>query len=459
MTEQGITEPPMTETEIPVQAAMGWDRPRRRTHESARPRLRDALPAIAAACLLALAHVMFAAVNPVLALAMSAAFALVAVVAVAMGGQRSVTPAMLIGLAVLLLYGVTGLAGPLHRAAPHLAVLFAAGCIWTITYIAARSRGALDSAWVALVWASAAYCAWVLINASSGGIGRPLHPIAGYFETPANAAVMFGLLSLVGASRVLHVLKQVDADALVGMRLMERLVRDAFGGFILLVLALTCLLLADSRPGILMTLGVLTGHIWWDTLQITTREHRGRLVRVGVVAAPLAAIVLSASGLALGLLQDETIPPGIGLTDENPNLQRLNAYTAVWLESPVTGHGLGSSGIAIAPVQTLDNAKALLAPGGTHNMLLAWVVEGGLLGIALLLTALVAAHIAIARTLSTRRAPRTFARLGFCTSGLLLLHGVTDSALNLPSAIWLYAFILGAACGLAPSKRDAIPAA
>lgn len=442
-------------TEIPIQAAMGWDRPRRRTHEKERPRLRDALPAILAACLLALAQVMFAAVNPVLALILSAAFALTAVAAVALGGRRSVTPAMLVGVLVLFAYGASGLAGPAYRAAPHLAVLFAAGCIWTIAYIAARRRGALDSAWSALVWSSVAYCVWVLVNASSGGIGQPLHPIAGYFETPANAAVLFGLLSLVGASRVLHVLKQLDADALVGLRLVERLVRDAFGGFALLALALTCLFLVDSRPGILMTLGVLTGHVWWDTLAITTREHRGRLVRLGVIAAPLTAIVLSASGLALGLLQDETIPPGIGLTEEHPNLQRLNAYTNVWLESPITGHGLGSAATEIAPLQTLDNAKALLAPGGTHNMLLAWVVDGGLIGLGLLMVTLAAAHITIARTFGSRRAPRTFARLAFAASALMLLHGVTDSALNLPSAIWLYAFLIGAACGLAPSKRDA----
>ena len=448
-----MTKPGMTE--IPIQAEMGWDRPRRRTHEKVRPRLRDALPAILAACLLALAHVMFGAVNPVLALVLSAAFALVAVGAVALAGQYSVTLPMLIGVIALLVYAVSGLAGPLYRAAPHLAVLFAAGSIWTIAYIAARRRGALDSAWSALVWSSVAYCVWVLVNASSGGIGQPLHPIAGYFETPSNAAVMFGLLSLVGASRVLHVLKQVDADALVGLRMLERLVRDAFGGFALLALALTSLFLVDSRPGILMTLGVLTGHVWWDTLAITTREHRGRLIRLGVIAAPLTAIVLSASGLALGLLQDETIPPGIGLTEEHPNLQRLNAYTSVWLESPITGHGLGSAATEIGPLQTLDNAKALLAPGGTHNMLLAWVVEGGLLGLGLLMITLAAAHIAIARTFGSRRAPRTFARLAFAASGLLLLHGVTDSALNLPSAIWLYAFLIGAACSLAPSKRDA----
>jgi O-antigen ligase len=446
-------------TEIPVQAAMGWDRPRRRTHEAPRARLRDALPAIAVALLLAIAHIAFGAVHPVVALALSGCFAICAVIALAAAGQRSVTPAMLIGAAVLLLYAATGLAGPLYRAAPHLAGLFAAGCIWTVAYVATRRHGALETAWSVMIWSSAAYCAWLLVNASSAGLGRPLNPVASYFETPANAAVMFGLLTLVGASRVLHVIKQVDADALVGQRLLERLARDAFGGATLLVLALSCLLLVNSRPGTLMTLGILAGLVWWDTLSITTRPHRGGLIRLGVIAAPLGAIVLAVSGLALGLLRDETIAPGIGMSDVNPNLQRLDAYTSVWLESPLTGHGLGSTAAEGAAAQTLQNAKAMLAPGGAHNMFLAWVIEGGLVGLSLLLLSLAAAHIGLARAFGSRRAPRTFARLALAASGLLLLHGITDSSLNLPSAVWLYTFLLGAACGLAPSKRDTTSAA
>lgn len=440
-------------TDIPVQAAMGWDR-KRRTHERPRARLRDALPAIAAALLLALAHVAFGAVHPVLALALSAGFVLVATLAIAHAGPRGVTPGMMIGTGVVLVCAATGLAGPLYRAAPHLAVLFAAGSVWAIAYLAARRHGALDTAWAVLVWSSAAYCAWVLGSASIGGAGRPLHPIAASFQTSADAAVLFGLLTLAGASRVLHVVKQVDADALVGQRLLERLVRDAFGGLTLLVLALTCLLLVNSRPGILMTMGVLAGLIWWDSLSITTRPHRGALVRFAVIAAPLTAIVLAGSGLALGLLRDETIASGIGLSSENPNLQRLEAYASIWLESPLTGHGLGSAATEGARTQTLHNAKVMLAAGGTHNLFLGWAVEVGLVGLSLLLLALASVHIAIVRSLGARRTPRTFARLALAASGLLLFHGLTDSSLNLPSAVWLYAFLLGAACGLAPSKRD-----
>ena len=65
MTEQGITEPPMSETEIPEQAAMGWDKRRRGASEQPRVRMRDVLPAIAAALALALANLAFGAVQPI----------------------------------------------------------------------------------------------------------------------------------------------------------------------------------------------------------------------------------------------------------------------------------------------------------------------------------------------------------------------------------------------------------
>jgi hypothetical protein len=36
----------------------------------------------------------------------------------------------------------------------------------------------------------------------------------------------------------------------------------------------------------------------------------------------------------------------------------------------------------------------------------------------------------------------------------MLLHGMADSSLDLPSAVWLYALLLGAACGVATGRRS-----
>lgn len=437
--------------DVPEQAAMGWDKRRRASYDRPRARMRDVLPAIAAALTLALANLAFGAVQPIAALTLSAGITAIAVATLAFAGPRGMTPGMVIGAAVIAIAAASGLAGPLSRASAPLAVLFAAGAMWTIGYLAAGRRTALSAGWSTLIWTSAAYCAWMFIGSTSPGVSSRL--IVDAFETPANASVVFGLLAILGLGRVLHVLKQVDTDALLGLRMLERLLRDALGGFLLLFLALTCLLLTASLPGILMALGVLLGHGWWDTVAIMTRPHRGLLARLVVIAAPLLACTLVIWGVADGWLHDETVAPGIGLSDALPNMQRFDAYSSLWLQSPIDGHGLGSLGVVGATVQTLDNAKVTLAPGGAHNVFLSWLVETGLVGLALLLLALAAVHLRIMTTLTSRRAPRTFTRLAFTASGLLLLHGMTDSSLNLPSVTWLYALLLGIACGLARDQE------
>lgn len=438
-------------TDIPAQtthtqAQMGWDKRRRTSYDQPRTRMRDVLPAIAGALALTLANLVFGAVQPIAALTLSAGITVIAVVALAFAGPRALTPAMLIGAAAIIAAGASGLVGPLYRSSAPLAVLFASGGMWTIGYIAAGRRAALTAAWSTLIWTSVIYCAWMFIGSTPASQS---HLIVDAFETPANASVVFGLLAIVGLGRVLHVLKQVDVDALVGLRMLERLLRDALGGFLLLGFSLACLVTAGSLAGILMTLGVLIGHGWWDTLSIMTRPHRGHLARVAVVAAPLLACVFTIWGVAQGWMHDETVAPGIGLTDELPNLQRFDAYSSLWLETPWTGHGLGSLGVSGATVQTLDNAKATLAPGGAHNVFLSVLVETGLAGLAILLVTLAACHLRIMTTLTSRRAPRTFVRVAFAATSLLLLHGMTDSSLNIPSVAWLYALLLGIACGLA----------
>lgn len=450
-------------TDTPAQAAMsqapmGWDKRRRTSYDQPRTRMRDVLPAIAAALLLTLANLAFGAVQPLAALTLSAGITVIAVMSLAFAGPRTLTPGMLIGAAIVIIAGASGLVGPLYRASAPLAVLFASGAMWTIGYLAAGRRAALSAAWSTLIWTSVAYCAWMFVNSTPAS---PSRLIVDAFETPANASVVFGLLAMLGLGRVLHVLKQVDADALIGMRMLERVLRDALGGFLLLGFSLACLLMAGSFAGILMTLGVLLGHGWWDTLSIMTRPHRGRIARVSVVAAPLLACAFAIWGVAQGWMHDETVAPGIGLTDVLPNLQRFDAYSSLWLEAPWTGHGLGSLGVSGATVQTLDNAKATLAPGGAHNVFLSWLVETGLVGLAILLVTLAACHLRILTTLTSRRAPRTFVRMAFAATGLLLLHGVTDSSLNMPSVAWLYALLLGIACGLAreqeiKDKQDAV---
>ena len=82
--------------DIPEQAAMGWDKRRRTSYDTPRTRMRDVLPAIAAALALALANLAFGAVQPIAALTLSAGITAIAIVMLALAGPRGMTPGMLI---------------------------------------------------------------------------------------------------------------------------------------------------------------------------------------------------------------------------------------------------------------------------------------------------------------------------------------------------------------------------
>ena len=437
---------------IPVQAAMGWGKSRSAPEQRTRVRLRDVLPPVAAVAVLTLAHLAFGAVQPAAALPLAGMLTIIAIVTVFAAGPRHITMGMMIGAGVIAVFGVTGLAGPLYRSAPSLAVLFAAGALWTIGYIASRHRRALDIAWAALMWGAIAYCTWMFIldvNAAPPGVNA----IAGAFETPANASVLFGLLAIVATSKILHVVKQMDAEALPRAKMVEQLLRDGLSGILLLGLSFTCLTIVGSRPGIILTLGVLAAYVWWDTRSITMREHRGIVTRLAAFVTPFVAIGLMAWGVSLAWISDETIAPGLGASDIMPNIQRIQAYMGAWMDSPVFGHGPGSISVEGNEAMTLFNAKAMHAPGEAHNFVVTWLVEAGIVGLALLVLALAAMHTRLFAALKSRRTPRTFLRLAIMAGVLMLLHGMTDSSLDLPSAVWLYALLLGAACGVATGRR------
>lgn len=439
-------------TRIPVQAEMGWGRARTETRVEPRIRLRDILPPLAAVIALTLAHVTYGAVQPIASLSLAAVFTLIAIVSVFAAGPRHVTIGMMAGAAIIILYAVTGLAGPLYRSAAPLAVMFAAGALWIIGYISSRHRRALDIAWTTMTWGAIAYCLWMFaLNVSGAPSGE--HFIIDAFETPANASVLFGLFAIIGMSNILHIIKQMDAEALARTHMVDRMLRQGLSGILLLGVSLTCLSLTGSRPGFILVSAVLIGLMWWDTLAISTREHRGIPMRLAAIVAPVIALGLAGWGVSLGWLSDETVTGGLGVTDVLPNAQRIQAYMGAWMDSPVFGHGLGSVNAEGDKAMTLFNAKAMLAPGEAHNVFITWLVETGLVGLALFLLFVGAMYARILAALRSRRTPRTFLRLAIAAGVFLLLHGMTDSSLDLPSAVWLYALLLGAACGVATGRR------
>ncbi len=431
-----------------------------RSEDRRRISARAWLPPLGAIILLMFSHFLFGAARPMSALFLSVCLTVSAVLALALAGPRYVSAGMLVGLAAIWVWGLAGWAGPLDQASPHLAVLTGAGALWTIGYACGRQRGALDLAWLGLVWSSLPYCLYVFfryVALSFGGEaladGSGLHTAAG-LDSPTTVAVLFGLLTLIGAARVMHVIKQIDAEGVSRSETIDRLLTRGLGGALLLGFAFACLLLTGSRVGILFALAALLLQVAWDSHGILNRPHRGALLVLIGRLAPWLAAALAGLGVYLAFMRDAPgmATPGVGVIPSR--IDHLQAYFSAFLQNPVFGHGLGSIGAVRDEITTLFNIRSLSAPGGPQNVVIAWLVQGGVVGLALMLAALAAMHVSLVRALTIRRQPRTFVRLAIVASVFVLgLHGLSDSSIELPSIVWLYALILGAGCGVAAAQR------
>lgn len=418
------------------------------------------IPPLVAVALLLAAHFLFGAARPMSALFLSGCLIVSGVVTLAFAGPRYATAGMLIVAAVIWGFGLIGWAGSLDLAAPHLAVLTAAGAMWATGYVCARQRGALDIAWTGLIWSSLVFCLYAFFRHVARSFGSEaltgatgLHAAAG-LDSPAAASVLFGLFAILGAGRVLHVVKQIDAEGVSRSETVDRLLSRGLGGLLLLGFAATCLVLTGSRVGMLFAASALLLHTWWDSRAIIDRPHRGKILVWLAYISPFLAIGLAGLGLFFAYVRDDSAAFSAIAGDDFARIQRLQTYFAAFLQKPVFGHGFGSLDEVRDAGMNLHNASALLVDGGPQNVVLSWLVQGGGAAFLAAFAVVAAMHVALARSLGIRRQPRTFLRLSLISSFFLLLHGVTDSSIDLPAAIWLYALIIGAGCGVAAAQRS-----
>ncbi len=416
-----------------------------------------------AAPLIAVAIITFASVarggiDPFGALFFSGLLIISAVLSLILAGPRYVTVAMAAAPFALLAYALSNAGGPLRDTAPDIAVLLGATSAWTIGFIAARQRGTLDATWVGVIWVSLVYSSWVFFQFIGTSFSSTEVPtLTANLPSSIDAAILFGLLALIGTSRVLHVIKQMDAEALSRSEMVGRLLRDALGSFLLCGFAFTCLLLTGSSVGILFCSGIVIGYAWWDSLAIVVRDHRSQWVRILGRITPLVVIGLFACGIYDALYLDGHLPNTETAQTGSLQFQRLSVYLSAWLENPILGQGVGSIEAVGDRAMTLFNYTALSAPGDTQNLMLNWLVETGALGLCAAIIALVLAYTPIISALISHGTPRTFPRLAVMAGLFLLAHGIADSSLGIPSLLWLYALLIGAANGVAVARTARKP--
>lgn len=206
------------------------------------------------------------------------------------------------------------------------------------------------------------------------------------------------------------------------------------------VVILTALFLTGSRAGTAVSL------IGLAIILLQTFGHTGGSMRwlvLGVLALPVAGLMLSAQGLNQRLSEHDPIED-----------QRIIVYERVWhgiTDLPLTGHGLGAFHDAFrqyVPPHFTGNEWDL-----AHNSYLENAFEMGVPAMAALTLALALIGFAVWAGLSERRRMRPVMAYGLAVFTAGALHALVDFSLQMPANAALFAIILAPCWALA--RRDA----
>ena len=362
------------------------------------------------------------------------------------------------GMAAIALLFLTwwylGLFGNWHQAQYEVQALIAGGAVLGSGYLIGRKRGGLDLAWKALIWTLLIF----ILAAAIGYFtqitdqGRYGSRISAGFGSPNTAATLFGIAILLSAGKLLVRFQDPRFNKRPRADRIRFWAQHDYPSFVLLILASACLLFTVSRMGILISLVSATGLIAFESLRMTRRGRlsflRRRRVSIPVILGVLFILLLAISG-EINPNHREAL-----LANVDGRAQAFSIYWDTWLEKPWFGHGLGSFNTVNDSITTLENAGAMMPLGAAHNVFLQWLLQQGAVGLGAMVLVFAIIFSPIVFALGSRsRKPRNFLRLSLAISYLVFAHGLVDYALEIPSVMWTYAFILGLAAGYARRTR------
>jgi O-antigen ligase len=313
-----------------------------------------------------------------------------------------------------------------------LACVFVVGCL----HGARRDRARATVEWVVVLGGVYAALSIVIFLAGFQVRGR----LSGGFLSANSGATVFGLLAIIATGLLLQELRRT---AQLPREIRVRRLA-APGGSLFLILV--CLALTASRMGLTATgVGLLCLLAW---------EFGSRRIKVFGVRAE--GVILLMAGLALVIAAAAPLMGRIGQIQTDSSVRGLifSTHWKAFLDAPLFGHGLGTFSDINNQVMSLENYSALWSIRAAHNVYIQWLEEAGVIG-ALPMFALIAMLVVgTIRRILGMKAGRTLLR-GLAVSNLvILLHGTTDYALQVPSIAAFWAFMLGLQFAFSQSGQE-----
>ena len=368
-----------------------------------------------------------------------------------------IPPAALGMFLILGLFVTAGFVGNWHQARTEVTQLAIAILVWTSGAMLARSRTLLLNTWTALSASLAIYAAIALFSYPISAAGAENHDhiehayrLSFTFNSPNIFASLMGLGVIISVTHIAYLMRTRVASGIPLLARLNYLPREGMVSIVALFLCGSCLVLSLSRAAILLTLGffaftaVAEVFVRRTSETVLLKKYRYRIIGALVVSFGLVLLAVLTFG-DFGARAGNLGADGAG------RWSLLSEYWAAWQKHPVFGHGLGSFNRINESITTMDNAALLVLLGAAHNVVLQWLLQVGLAGLAAMALVQLYLHrqIIIGACQGTYRTRSYVARMTLAASVFLFLHNMIDFPLEVPSVMWTYAFLLGLACGMA----------
>lgn len=288
-----------------------------------------------------------------------------------------------------------------------------------------RDRVALRTT-KAVVYAGAAFAIIVLILFATGKIPQTQRGrLEAFFLNPNTAGSVFAAILCLCVGLALRAARQVRTH-----RRWDGLAGSIAASLVLLV----ALLMTNSRAALAIGAAALFFII---ACQVLSRRMSWRHA-VAVVGAMGSVIVLALilSGRVLSRMQS---------LDKDSTLRGFifDTHWRAFLESPLTGYGLGSFDTINRSLLTEQSFASLWNIRAAENVYLQWLEEAGILGAAPMFICIGLIIAFTAFQITRKRSMLGPLHALLAVDLLFLLHGVFDFGLQTPSVSLFWAFLLG----------------
>ncbi|USQ95760.1 O-antigen ligase family protein [Caulobacter sp. RL271] len=309
-------------------------------------------------------------------------------------------------------------------------------------FVASQIIGASETRRRALIWylllALGAFAALAIVN----HVGLRARPrLTATLLSPNSAASLMGVGVVFATAFFSQAIQRAGGSL--------RLDRLGLGASVSLGLAAVFgvgLALTASRGGIFATVVGLAVLLTWQVIA------QGRKVRAVAIIGGLAALLVVV-GLAMRSA-DLTAARLENLQGDATVRQMISAaHWEAFKSSPWFGFGLGSFPVVNQMIMTTENLKVLFDVRATHNLYLQWLEEGGIVGSLFMLSWLLVALWRAGGEAMKPGMAGTLARAAIAAALVVLLHGFSDFAAQVPALQALFAVGLGAVTASAPAPR------